>query len=772
MFRSARAPFAAALAVILASVGVAFAQPSVVVDLRDRPVDPASFGRISGSLGNGASGVPVAGGADVDGDGHADYLIAAMLATTAGRAAAGVVHLVFGNGSFEGSLDTDAAVRDGSRVLDILGAAPFESTGSEVWMDDVDGDGLADVLVCRQNHSPDESRVGAGALTVLWGGASLRAWAAAYDQLDLALVPPQVEALTIVGALASDRFGVWVRAADVTGDGVADLIVAADQESGGGEKHAGAVYVVRGGDYLRSIGFVDLADGGASPLAGHVARILPPSGSTEYHFGSTCAGADLDGNGRAEVLASAALNRAGAALQPAGASAGTSHAVGGSKDGTAFIVWDDNFSAEPWPPDFTISLDAPPGSLSVIAGGLANRKFGEELLGGADYDADGLPDLFVGDIIGDWSPARDRPAAGSGHVFYDAASLKGLQFDLDHPPADLSTVLILGGAIGDIAGDTAVHGDYDGDGVVDLLVSSPHAAPLARESAGALHVLFGGVRWPEIIDLLPGNEPPASALRATVVLGAHGDEGTNDGDTLGYSAVAADIDGDGIVDVIANEMQGDGSDPDAIDVGNAVILSGALLSGLSDARCPPTPARACAASSTGRDRLRIVDRAGREYDRWVWRWRGAGVASEDFLAPELDEHTIYSACVYGGAGTAVALDAAVAGASACPGGPCWSIDDDVTTRYEDALAGRDGVRRIRLVAGQARGALIEVRAAGALVDEPSLPMELPLTVQLTARNGVSRSCWESRFDQARRNDARVFRSGRVRERASATGVLF
>ncbi|NIS34891.1 MAG: hypothetical protein GWN79_21355, partial [Actinobacteria bacterium] len=41
----------------------------------------------------------------------------------------------------------------------------------------------------------------------------------------------------------------------------------------------------------------------------------------------------------------------------------------------------------------------PPGSHTVLYGGADNRKFGEELAGGGDYDADGRADLFVGDLF-------------------------------------------------------------------------------------------------------------------------------------------------------------------------------------------------------------------------------------------------------------------------------------------------------------------------------------------------------------------------------------
>jgi len=133
--------------------------------------------RVHDSVGDGSRGVPVAGGGDVDGDGSVDYAMASMQASVLGRAAAGEVYLLFGDGTVSGSLDTAPFQAD---ILKIAGAGPSETAGSVLWMDDVTGDGLADLLVARQNytHTPDDPhRTGAGALTILVGGGAVRSFA-------------------------------------------------------------------------------------------------------------------------------------------------------------------------------------------------------------------------------------------------------------------------------------------------------------------------------------------------------------------------------------------------------------------------------------------------------------------------------------------------------------------------------------------------------------------------------------------------------------------
>ena len=576
--RLVHAALALVLALALGRGVVAGAQPAETLDLADVSTEDAVLLRVHGADGSGSRGVPVAGGRDCDGDGLEDLAFASIQASPLGREGAGEVLLVLGDGTVGGEIDTAHAH---ARVLRIFGAAPAEVAGSEIWIDDVTGDGLGDLLIARQNHTPDETRSGAGALSILVGAPVLRDRAQTGLPIDLAAPPPEVDIVTLIGAQPLGRLGIWVRTGDVTGDGVADIVVGADQEGSGGAVHAGAAYVVRGGSHLASTQAVDLLDFGATALAGHLARLLPPPGSEEYHLGGTVQIADLDGVGGGEVLVAATLNRSGAGIPAEGQPSSTAHSSGGSAAGTLFVAWADNFVGDPWPAGFGFELQDPPGDKTIIAGGVGHVAFGEELIGGFDWDDDGSPDLFVGDIVGDGTDGGARPGSGVGLVFYDAGSLRGLLFDLDSMPPGVTTTRLLGGAAGDISSDTAAAGDFDGDGVDDLAVASPHASPLGRESAGSVHLLFGRVGpWPATIDLAPGALPPPASARVTWVQGARGGAPNDVGDTLSYSAAVADLDGDGRSDLVTNEMLGNGVAARDVDAGNLIALSGARLTGL------------------------------------------------------------------------------------------------------------------------------------------------------------------------------------------------
>ncbi|MCB1032421.1 MAG: FG-GAP repeat protein, partial [Acidobacteria bacterium] len=468
---------------------------ALILDIADLDTDLDPLTRVAGAAGPttfGFVGTPVAGGHDMDGDGNVDFAVAHMTTTNGpDRLFAGEVQLVFGNGTIGETVDLAIAQ---PRVLRILGDGLFESTGSELWMGDVTGDGLGDLLIHRQSFSLP-GRIGAGALTLVVGGPELEALAAGGGVLDLRHPDPTVRLFTLVGAEENARLGMWARTGDVDGDGIDDFVVAADQESLPGETFRGAAYVVRGGAHLAQNATVDLADFGSTLLAGNLAKVTPPAGADDFHFGSTNQIGDLDGNGRGEVFLAAALNRAGGILSPTGNFDGD--AVGGPPGGRLFVVWDDAFPSGPWPEGYHIDLNSPPSSLTTISGGVQNVSFGEEILAGSDYDGDRRADLFVGDLAGDGSDDQSRPFAGVGYVFYRAARLKGKTFNVDQPPPGTKITKIAGPIAGAIGSDTVADGDFDGDGIDDLMIGNPHDNPEGRFHAGSMHVLFGRHgRWP------------------------------------------------------------------------------------------------------------------------------------------------------------------------------------------------------------------------------------------------------------------------------------
>jgi hypothetical protein len=718
------------------------------LDLADGMIGEGLATRLYGHRGNGAFGVPVAAGADCDGDGHSDLAFAAMTASPLDRSWAGEVYLFFGDGDLGESFDT---AQLSPSLLRIFGDGSREATGSEVWIDDVTGDGIGDLLIARQNFSPTPALVGAGALTILVGGPELRAFAATLAPLDLRDPPPSLTLFTLTGAAALDRLGIWMRTGDASGDGVADILVGADQEDLVDGDDNGVVYLVRGGPHLAVNATVDLSSFGATILAGDLARILPPAApvSDEFHLGATLALGDLDGNGRAELLVAAALNRVGATLPALDAPFGTAHGRGGSPRGTLYILWDENLppTGQVWPDGLTFALDDPSLVISAIGGGTGNTSFGEEIVAGFDVNDDGKADLFAGDIVGNLLGESDRQGSGSGHLFYDAASLKGLSARRDLLPESVVITDFLGDERGSIAADTALVGDFDGDGVDDLAFSAPHQSTNGRVAAGVVFIFFGrdGV-FPATIDLRA--LPDEALVRVARVEGARGRDGADSGDTLAYSAVAADVDGDGRSDLVINEMEGNGVAEGAIDVGNLLVIAGGYASGLVElAPCGDEPRLDCDSEDADLSLLDIRDRDDASQDRLSWRLRPAADLTPGELGDPRTDDESYRLCIFGeGDDQGPAVSVLMPGAALCSDRPCWSARGDSGWRYRDRTGARGGVRRFRI--GQAgNGAFrMGVTARGEEVELPVLPVATPLVVQVVRGAGTVRQCWQARFE--------------------------
>jgi len=160
----------------------------------------------------------------VDGDGHPDLLVGARQHGAGGPGAgAGAAYLIRGPITGERSL-TDADAK-------LVGEADGDLTFRAANAGDVDGDGLADVLVgARQNDRAGED---AGAAYLQLGPFE--------GTIDLAQAD-----VTWLGEAGGDQAGRKVAGAgDVDGDGLGDLLIGAHFE-GSAATDAGAAYLVLG----------------------------------------------------------------------------------------------------------------------------------------------------------------------------------------------------------------------------------------------------------------------------------------------------------------------------------------------------------------------------------------------------------------------------------------------------------------------------------------------------------------------------------------------
>ena len=244
------------------------------------------------------SGIALALGGDVNGDGVDDLVIGALGPTDDASNCVGGAFVVFGRtGGWSGAVDVQTlAYGQGARVLGrFYPASGANSAGSAVAiLGDQNGDGMDEVVVA----DPDASPLGrglAGAVAVIYGS---RQWPTTLGFGDL----DGQSGYRLYGAAAGDKFGDALAAADLNGDGVADLAVAAVQRANNTSLGSGRVFVHFG--RAREAAERDLAPWLAGGGLGEI--YLPPAQTTD--FGSVQAACRSCVSGPRLLLGAAALD--------------------------------------------------------------------------------------------------------------------------------------------------------------------------------------------------------------------------------------------------------------------------------------------------------------------------------------------------------------------------------------------------------------------------------------------------------------------------------
>lgn len=391
-------------------------------------------------------------------------------------------------------------------------------------LDDLDGDGAADLAVSAPAHDATVRLSGA---VYLLAGTSSGPLADARAKLS--------------GQAASDAAGTSLASpGDLDGDGLPELLVGAPGESGAAN-NAGAVYLVSGS----TIGSLDL-DAGLATLRGLAsndrAGQAVVGGDGRYAVGAYAA--DANGNDAGAVYVfrrpvSGAVSLSSADATWTGATymqAGYALARAGDVDGDGVEEWLVGVPNEGSEAGAVYVVDpstAPSGPLSTVAqarivGATAGDKLGRVMAAAGDVTGDGLPDLVLG------SPDADPGGSASGAAWLLAGPFAG------DVPVSGATWAAHGVAAGEHLGSAVGGaGDLDGDGRDELLVGVPEAA------GGGLALYF------------------RSALAGTVYATDADARFTTDlaGGRMGAAlAGGVDLDGDGTGDVVVAAPAADGVD--------------------------------------------------------------------------------------------------------------------------------------------------------------------------------------------------------------------
>jgi hypothetical protein len=157
-----------------------------------------------------------------------------------------------------------------------------------------------------------------------------------------------------------------------------------------------------------------------------------------------------------------------------------------------------------------------------------------------------------------------------------------VSLDLRRPSGDPNGISVASVVSGseplEWAGTRLAGGDINGDAIADLVIAAPGGTDDRPSRRGRLYVIFGGVApMRPLLDLklrrVPATEPGAAATftsDADVVI-----EGAGDFDHLGRSLAVADLDADGLADIIAGAPRADGPADSRPDCGEVHVIYGA-----------------------------------------------------------------------------------------------------------------------------------------------------------------------------------------------------
>jgi hypothetical protein len=140
--------------------------------------------------------------------------------------------------------------------------------------------------------------------------------------------------------------------------------------------------------------------------------------------------------------------------------------------------------------------------------------------------------------------------------------------------------------------------------------------------------------------------------------------------------------------------------------------------------------------------LLLKDRAPDERDFVLWKWlKGEQTLPGAFGDPLTTDG--YTLCIYDDSPSVLLAATAPAGGT-CDEKPCWKISRG-DFKYRDRERTPDGLEQIKLQAGDDGDAKISVKGKGENLALPTLPLALPVLVQLQATNG---ECWEATHSEA------------------------
>ncbi|MEH2041135.1 hypothetical protein [Nostoc sp.] len=404
---------------------------------------------INGINEDDTSGSSVSSAGDVNSDGIADLIIGAFLADPNGIKS-GQSYVVFGKRT-GWSATLNLSDLNGANGFAINGIAADDILGRSVSSaGDVNSDGIADLIIGAYRADPNGDS--SGQSYVVFGKST--GWSATLNLSDL----NGANGFAINGINQDDTSGFSVSSAgDVNSDGIADLIIGAQEADPNGIK-SGQSYVVFG----KRTGWSATLN--LSSLNGANGFAINGINEGDNSGVSVSSAGDVNSDGIDDLIIGARYAEAN------GIGSGQSYVVFGKRTG--------------WSATFNLSdLN---GANGFAINGINDFDFSSESVSSAgDVNFDGIDDLIIG------ASGADPNGYLSGQSYVVFGKRTGWSATLNLSDLNGTNGFVINGiSLLDRSGHSVSSaGDVNSDGIDDLIIGAPYAS---NSSAGQSYVVFGG----------------------------------------------------------------------------------------------------------------------------------------------------------------------------------------------------------------------------------------------------------------------------------------
>jgi hypothetical protein len=362
----------------------------------------------------------------------------------------GEAYVFFGRKDIGGIIDLANQATD----VRIIAAEGFSLMGDSMATGDVNGDGIADLVLGapfagRDPGSPHGShRTELGEVYVIFGSPSLRG--------DIS-IPQKQQNFTISGPEQYSELGDAMAVGDVNGDGIDDIIATAEAADGpeGSRPNAGVVYVVFGSRNL----------GGVTDTAQNQQDLVILGADAQGALGFFSASGDINGDGIDDIVL--------VAQRASGPDRETS--------GVAYVIFGSRHLKG--------TIDVAKGEQDVTIVAADAHDLLSSCAASHDLNGDDIDDLMLGTGFAS-GPANQRDGAGEAYVIFGSHDLSTF-IDLAQPTYD---IVLFGAQSDDRLGGAVTAGDLNDDGRQEIIVAAVgvDGPGDGRQEAGAVYAISAG----------------------------------------------------------------------------------------------------------------------------------------------------------------------------------------------------------------------------------------------------------------------------------------